>query len=83
MSTPENGAQTSADYILHHLTNLHVGHGFWTLHLDTLIVSGVIGLSIFGLMMLVAKRATSGVPGGVQNFFEIVVSMVDDQVKDT
>ncbi len=83
MSTAEQGAQTSAGYISHHLTNLQVGHGFWTLHLDTLIVSGVIGLAIFGLMVWVARRASSGVPGGLQNFIEMVVSMVDAQVKDT
>src|SRR4026209_2254543 len=82
MST-EKAAPTSTDYLLHHLTNLHAGHGFWTLHLDTLIVSGVLGLAIFGLMALAARRATSGVPGGMQNFFEMVVSLVDTQVKDT
>jgi hypothetical protein len=46
----EQAAPSTSGYIVHHLTNLHVGHGFWTLHLDTLIVSGVIGLAIFGLM---------------------------------
>lgn len=79
----EQAAQTSSEYIVHHLTNLHVGHGFWTFHLDTLIVSGVLGLVVFGLMALAARRATSGVPRGMQNFFEMVVSLVDTQVKDT
>jgi len=83
MSTADQGTQSASDYIVHHLTNLHLGHGFWTLHLDTLIVSGLLGLGVFGLMWLVARRATSGVPGGLQNFFEMVVSMVDAQVKDT
>ena len=82
MST-EQAAPTTSDYIVHHLTNLHVGHGFWTLHLDTLIVSGVLGLSIFGLMALAARRATSGVPGSMQNFFEMIVSLIDSQVRDT
>ena len=79
----EAGAQTSSEYIVHHLTNLHVGEGFWTFHLDTLIVSGVLGLALFGSMMLLARKATSGVPTGLQNFFEMIVSMVDAQVKDT
>ncbi len=79
----EAGAQTSSEYIAHHLTNLDAGEGFWTFHLDTLIVSGVLGLLIFGSMMLLARKATSGVPTGLQNFFEMVVSMVDTQVKDT
>lgn len=83
MSTADPGTQSASEYIVHHLTNLHLGHGFWALHLDTLIVSGLLGLLVFGLMWLVARRATSGVPGGLQNFFEMVVSMVDAQVKDT
>ena len=79
----EAGAQTSSQYIVHHLTNLHVGEGFWTFHLDTLIVSGVLGLALFGSMMLLARKATSGVPTGFQNFVEMIVSMIDAQVKDT
>lgn len=83
MSTTEHAAQTSAEYIRHHLTNLSVGHGFWTFNLDTLIVSGVLGLLAFGGMALVARRATAGVPGPWQNFIESVVGFVDTQVKDT
>ena len=30
-------------YIVHHLTPLSVGEGFWTLHLDTLFFSAVLG----------------------------------------
>jgi F-type H+-transporting ATPase subunit a len=81
MSTQE--APSSSEYIVHHLTNLHVGEGFWSLNLDTVIISGLLGLAVFGLMWLVARRASSGVPGGLQNFFEMVVSMIDAQVKDT
>ena len=79
----ESGAPTSSEYIVHHLTNLHAGEGFWTFHLDTLIVSGVLGLAIFGFMMLLARKASSGVPAGWQNFVEMLVSMVDTQVRDT
>ena len=74
---------TSSGYIVHHLTNLSVGHGFWTFHLDTLIVSGLLGLVVFGGMALMARRATSGVPGGWQNFVEMAVSLLDKQVRDT
>ncbi len=75
--------QTSSEYIVHHLTNLKAGSGFWTFHLDTLIVSGLLGLLVFGLMWRVARRASAGVPGPLQNFFEIAVNMIDAQVKDT
>lgn len=85
---------TATAYIQHHLTNLAVcsdaardahGHctGFWTLHLDTFLVSGVLGLVVFGLLASVASKATSGVPRGWQNFFELVLSFVNQQVKDT
>ncbi len=76
-------AQTTSEYITHHLTNLTFGQGFWTFHLDTLIISGLLGLLIFGFMAKAASKATSGVPGGWQNFVEMVVTLVDGQVKDT
>ena len=44
-----SGTQTSTEYIVHHLTNLSVGEGFWTIHLDTMIVSGLVRISgLFG-----------------------------------
>lgn len=90
----EGGTLTTSGYIQHHLTNLAVCsdaakdatghcHGFWTFHLDTLLVSGILGLIVFGLMAKVASKATSGVPGNLQAFIEMVVGMVDQQVKDT
>src|SRR3989304_799639 len=77
-----NAAPTANDYISHHLLNLTVGEGFWTLRLDTLIMSGLTGLVVFGLMAIAAHRGTL-VPGKFQAFVEIVVEMVDKQVRDT
>lgn len=74
---------TSTEYIVHHLTHLKVGTGFWALHLDTLIVSGLTGILVFGLMWRVARSATAGVPGPIQNFIEMTVNMIDAQVRDT
>ncbi|MBI4740670.1 MAG: F0F1 ATP synthase subunit A [Betaproteobacteria bacterium] len=76
-------ALTTSAYISHHLTNLKVGHGFWTVHLDTLLVSGILGLIVFLGMAILASKATSGVPAGWQNLVEMVLSFVDQQVKDT
>lgn len=81
MATGE--ALTSNAYIVHHLTNLKVGQGFWALHLDTLLVSGILGLIAFLGMSKLASKATSGVPSNWQNFVEIIVSFVDQQVRDT
>ena len=74
---------SATDYIVHHLTNLTVGAGFWTFHLDTLFFSVALGLTLLVLFRLAAVRATSGVPGGLQNFVETLVEFVDRQVKDT
>jgi len=76
-------ALTTSAYISHHLTNLKVGHGFWTLHLDTLLVSGILGLIVFLGMAKLASKATAGVPTGMQNLVEMVLTFVDQQVKDT
>lgn len=81
----------ATDYIIHHLTPLttdrllghHEDGGFWTFHLDTLFFSIVLGLIFIGLFRLAARKATSGVPTGVQNFCEILVEFVDQQVKDS
>lgn len=83
----------TAGYIQHHLTNLvvcadsakvdGVCTGFWSFHLDTLLVSGILGLLVFGFMAKLAGKATAGVPSGAQNFVEMVVGLVDQQVRDT
>jgi len=77
---------TANEYIGHHLTNLTVKIGdspFWTLHLDTLIMSGLVGVAVFGFMYFAARNATAGVPGKIQALVEIVTEMVDQQVRDT
>lgn len=73
---------TTTVYIQHHLTNLSVGEGFWTLHLDTLGFSIALGIVFLWIFRKAAASATSEVPGGLQNFVEIMVDFVDTQVKD-
>ena len=79
----EGGTPTSSEYIVHHLTPLSVGEGFWTVHLDTLFISAVLGFLFVWLFRKAALQATSDVPGGLQNFAEIMVEFVDSQVKDS
>ena len=78
-----SGTPTGSEYIVHHLTPLSVGEGFWTLHLDTLFFSICLGILFLWLFRTAAKFATSDVPGGLQNFAEIMVEFVDTQVKDS
>ncbi len=70
-------------YIVHHLTPLTVGEGFWTLHLDTLFFSAVLGALFIWFFRSVAEKVTTGVPGPAQNFVEMMIEFVDQQVKDT
>ncbi len=77
-------ALTPSSYIQHHLTYnaKQVGDGsFWTLHIDTMVVSGVLGLLTFGLLWLVVRGATADVPNKRQAFVELLVEFVDNQVK--
>ena len=78
-------ALTPSEYIQHHLSfNTHsVGEGsFWTLNVDSLVMSIFLGVLVMGLVWLVARKATSGVPSKGQAFVELIFSFVDDQVKN-
>ncbi|HTP95034.1 MAG TPA: F0F1 ATP synthase subunit A [Burkholderiales bacterium] len=74
---------SATEYIVHHLTNLTVGEGFWAVNLDTVVVSWVVGALVFGMMYRAARNATAGVPGRLQGFVELILTMVDDQVRGT
>lgn len=82
---------TQGDYIQHHLTHLQLNlhnftlgdGGFWTLNLDTLGVSIVIGIMFLWIFRLVAKRATFATPNRLQAFIEIIVEFVQQLIKDS
>ncbi|MGH8352044.1 MAG: F0F1 ATP synthase subunit A [Pseudomonas sp.] len=57
--------------------------GFWAFHVDTLGWSISLGLIFVLLFRLAAKKATSGQPGALQNFVEVMVEFVDNNVTDT
>ena len=67
----------ATEYIKHHLT--HLNHG--GMNLDTFWISLVLGLIFLGFFALAARRATSGVPGKLQNFVEMILEMVQDIIK--
>lgn len=90
-----HGPQTSGDYITHHLQNLQVckadGEWVWnhcagnpmTLNVDSMFWSLLLGLFFVWMFGTAAKRASSGKPGKLQAFVEIIVDFVDSSVKDT
>ncbi|MBM4202182.1 MAG: F0F1 ATP synthase subunit A, partial [Gammaproteobacteria bacterium] len=83
MATEAHSPEGATGYIIHHLTPLSTGEGFWTLHLDTLFFSIVLGAVFLVIFKKAAEKATSGVPGPLQNFAEMLVEFVDTQVKDS
>ncbi|WP_133408513.1 F0F1 ATP synthase subunit A [Parashewanella tropica] len=76
-------ALTPQGYIQHHLTNLTVGDGVWAWHADSLFFSVGLGVLFLWLFRSVAKKATTGVPGKLQCFVEMIVEFVDNSVKET
>ena len=80
-----HGYASPTEYIQHHLTNLTVkvgDGGFWTIHLDTFLTSMILGVVAFGGLYFVSRRVTTGVPGRLQAFVELLYDFVDNQVKD-
>jgi len=57
--------------------------GFWALNVDSLGWSIGLGVFFLAIFARAAKNATTGVPGGFQNFVEICVEFIDGTVRDT
>ncbi|NLZ41985.1 MAG: F0F1 ATP synthase subunit A [Comamonadaceae bacterium] len=72
---------SAGDYINHHLHHWQVGSGFWTVNLDTIGYSLLLGIVGCFVMWRVAVRMSSGVPGRLQAAVELLVEMVDTQAK--
>ena len=87
MATEETAATADmTGYIQHHLHHLQVrvGEGvFMAINVDTLFFTLVTALIFLALFVLLARRATAGVPGKLQSIVEIVVLFVDGLVKET
>jgi len=82
---------TESEYVQHHMQNwqlnLHTGMfgngGFWTLDLDTILVSVVLGVFFLAIFCWVSRRVVTGVPGRIQNAVELAVDSVDNTVKES
>src|SRR3979409_81102 len=76
------------EYILHHLTFLQNKDpkgilDFSVIHWDTVFFSVLLAVLFGGSFYMAARRARPGVPTKFQNFVELVVEFIDNQVKDT
>ena len=79
-------AQTSGEYIVHHLThaqNAKPGSlvDLSVVNYDSVFFSVALGAIGCLLLWMAARRATSGVPGRFQAAVEFLVEMVDNQAK--
>jgi F-type H+-transporting ATPase subunit a len=78
-------ALTPANYIGHHLKfwqePVGAGGSFWTINVDTMITSTLLGILVLGFITWVVRGATSGVPSGRQALVEFVFEFVNNQVK--
>ncbi|MBT4161734.1 MAG: F0F1 ATP synthase subunit A [Gammaproteobacteria bacterium] len=54
--------------------------GFWAIHVDTMFWSIFLGIVFLIMFLMASRKATTGVPGGWQNFCEFVVEFVEDNI---
>jgi len=76
------GGLNPVEYIQHHLHNWQVGHGIWTLHLDTMLFSWLLAGLMIWVSWKIGRSLREDKPGGLQNFLEAMVEFVDQQVRD-
>ena len=56
--------------------------GFMAVHVDSVGWALTLGILFCAIFFVAARRATSGVPGGLQNVVEAIIDFIDDLVKD-
>ncbi len=54
--------------------------GFWAIHVDTMFWSIFLGFVFLTMFIVAARKSTTGVPGGWQNFCEYVVEFVEQNI---
>jgi F-type H+-transporting ATPase subunit a len=74
------------EYIQHHLKNnkleLVENSTFMTVHVDSVIYTLITAVVFLGFFIYVARNVKKGVPSRSQNFVEIIVKFVNEQVSD-
>ena len=55
--------------------------GFWSINVDSMIWSIALGLVFVLIFWTAARKATAGIPGGLQNFVEMVIDFIDDTTR--
>lgn len=85
---------SAGEYINHHLQNLtvcrdhgewvwnHCAGNFYAINVDSMFWAVFCGVLFLWLFRSVAKRATTGTPGRLQAFVEMIIVFINDSVKD-
>ncbi len=76
------GKHSDGHWGLAHTPEEALEMGFWSIHVDTLGWAIFLGFIFIYYFHKSARRATSGVPGGLQNFVEWCFEFVEQNVKD-
>jgi F-type H+-transporting ATPase subunit a len=81
-------APSANEYIVHHLTFLSNKKAsgivdFSVINWDSVFFSVLLAVVFGGAFYAAARKANVGVPTKFQNFIELVVEFIDNQVKDT
>jgi F-type H+-transporting ATPase subunit a len=84
----EHETPSIGEYIGHHITFLANKKqtavvDMSVIHWDSVFWSVLLAVVFAGTFFIVGRKATAGVPGKLQNFIELVVEFVDNQVKET
>lgn len=79
----QTGSGGLNEYIQHHLQQNTIQLGGGAFHIDTWVVSLILGLIFITWFGLFARKATSGVPSKGQAFVELILEFIDGQVKDS
>jgi len=78
--------ESPTEYINHHLTffthPVNAQGGFWSVNVDTMLTTIVVGIAAFGFMWFITRKATTGVPSKTQAFVELTLDFIGNQVKD-
>jgi len=59
----------------------HAEMGFMAINVDSMLWSIGLGLVFLGLFYTASRKATAGVPGGLQNFVEMIIDFIDETTR--
>jgi len=83
MASEHGASESPTEYIGHHLTHLKVGQGFWTVHVDTILMSSLLAAAVAAFLYVGVRAGTAaGAPSGLRNFVEMIYEFIDGQVSD-